>query len=190
MRKLRPLAPGNSNDAHVDSARLAQMLRVDHAGEMAAVEIYRAQKAVFAMAASNTNIFEKLSEQEKDEIAHKAAFDNILLERGIRPTIMAPIWKPAAWALGTVTALMGEAAAHACTEAVEEVIEEHYLAQENELGLTEGELRATIQKFREEETAHKNDAIASGAENAFAYPILSAFIKAGCRAAIAISQRV
>lgn len=190
MRKPRPIAPGNCVSSQDSKARLAQMLRVDHAGEMAAVEIYKAQKAVFAKTANNGNIYAQLDAQEKDEIIHKAEFDKILVERGIRPTIMAPIWKPAAWALGTVTALMGEKAAHACTEAVEAVIEDHYLSQEAELGIEEVELRATIAKFREEETKHKDDAIAFGAKDAIGYPILSAFIKAGCRAAIAISQRV
>ena len=190
MRKPRPMAPGNSAGAQIDKARLAQMLRVDHAGEMAAVEIYKAQKAVFARTANTGDIYGQLDAQEKDEIIHKVEFDKILNERGIRPTIMAPIWKPAAWALGTITALMGEKAAHACTEAVEAVIEEHYLSQEMELCATEADLRATIQKFREEETKHKEDAIAFGAKEAVGYPILSAFIKAGCRAAIGISQRI
>lgn len=189
MRKVRPLPPGKNSNTP-DKARIAQMLRVDHAGEMAAVEIYKAQKAVFARVNTNSDIFEQLDHQEKDEIIHKATFDKMLVERGIRPTLMAPIWKPAAWALGTITALMGEKAAHACTAAVEEVIEQHYLSQEAELGDNEAELLATITKFREEEVAHKEDALLHGAKEAPFHPILDAFIKTGCRTAIAISEKI
>ena len=39
---------------------------------------------------------------------------------------MAPIWRAAGFALGASTALVGERAVHACTEAVESVIEKHY----------------------------------------------------------------
>lgn len=191
MRKSRPIPPGNFNNAKtIDNARIGEMLRVDHAGEMAAVEIYRAQREVFERVKTNSDIKEKLASQEADEIIHKAKFDALLQANNIRPTLMAPIWKPAARVLGIATALMGEKAAHACTMAVEEVIEEHYQAQENELGNSNPELKSIITKFREEETAHKQDAIDSGAQDAFGFPLLSAIIKAGCRTAIAISQKI
>ncbi len=44
----------------------------------------------------------------------------------VRPTALSPVWNAAGFALGAATALLGEKAAHACTEAVETVIEEHY----------------------------------------------------------------
>lgn len=188
--KPRPIAPFELDKANLPSTQLARILRVDHAGEMAAVEIYRAQRKVFARAKTNSDIEAQLAHQEADEIEHKAEFDRLLVKHNVRPTIMEPIWKPAAQFLGYATALMGEKAAHACTVAVEEVIEGHYLSQEKELGDTNPELKKTIVKFREEETAHKNDALDSGAEQTPGYPILSAVIKAGCRAAIAISQRI
>jgi demethoxyubiquinone hydroxylase (CLK1/Coq7/Cat5 family) len=46
---------------------------------------------------------------------------------------MSPLWRAAAFALGAGTALLGEKAAHACTEAVETVIEQHYAGQIAEL---------------------------------------------------------
>ena len=189
-RRIRPKIPVEIKPNGQANGRIAQMLRVDQAGEMAAVEIYRAQRKVFARAKTNSDIEAQLAHQEQDEIKHKTEFDALLVKHNVRPTLMEPIWKPAAQILGYATALMGEKAAHACTVAVEEVIEEHYLSQEEELGGKYPELKATIVKFREEETAHKNDALQSGAEETFAYPLLSAFIKAGCRAAIAISQKI
>ena len=63
-----------------------------------------------------------------DEAEHLTAFDSLLNQHRVRPTLLAPVWRAAGFALGVGTALMGEKAAHACTEAVETVIEEHYAA--------------------------------------------------------------
>ena len=89
-----------------------------------------------------------------------------------------------------MTALLGESAAHACTEAVEEVIEDHYLKQSDRLGASDPELKATIDKFRADEIEHKQIAVDQGAKDAPGYPVLSALIKFGCRAAIRISEKI
>ena len=109
----------------------------------------------------------------------------------MRPTALSPVWNAAGFALGAATALLGEKAAHACTEAVETVIEEHYGDQVAELE-AEGdtELAAKLAKFRDEEIAHKDLAAAEGASEAPGYPILSALIRTGCRLAIRISEKV
>ena len=103
---------------------------------------------------------------------------------------MAPVWRVAGFGLGAVTALLGEQAAHACTEAVEEVIEEHYGRQSDELQGVENELKHVVDTFRAEEIAHKETAIGQGARHAPGYPVLSAVIKFGCRAAIRISEKI
>jgi ubiquinone biosynthesis monooxygenase Coq7 len=185
-RSSRPAAPGR----RFIQDRVAEMLRVDHAGEFGATRIYEGQRAVFSRLPGARRIAAQLAEQEADEAVHKAAFDKLLLERKVRPTLLGPIWGAAGFGLGVVTALMGEKAAHACTAAVEEVIEDHYREQIEELGDQEPELSAMISRFREEEIAHKKQAIAEGAKEAFGHPVLEAVIKAGCRVAIAVCQKV
>jgi ubiquinone biosynthesis monooxygenase Coq7 len=171
-------------------ARLAEMLRVDHAGELAAVHIYRGQRAVLNTAPSKDRIAFQLQEMEAHEAVHLARFDQILNERQVRPTLMTPVWRLAGFALGASTALMGEKAAHACTEAVETVIEDHYARQIAELGAREPALAAELSQFRDDELAHRDQAVAEGAKSAPAYPLLAAVIRAGCKAAIAISEKV
>jgi 3-demethoxyubiquinol 3-hydroxylase len=108
----------------------------------------------------------------------------------VRPTAMAPLWRLAGFALGAGTALMGDAAAHACTEAVENVIEQHYAGQIEELATRDPELAAELSKFRDEELAHRDTAVQEGARDAPAYALLSAVMGAGCRAAIKISEKL
>lgn len=172
------------------AVRLAEILRVDHAGELGAVHIYRGQRAVLNTAPGKDRIAFHLQEMESQEAAHLAAFDTLLNEHRVRPTLLAPVWRMAGFALGVGTALMGEKAAHACTEAVETVIEEHYADQIAELEDREPALAERLARFREEELAHRDTAIAEGAREAPGHAILSAVIRAGCRAAIKISEKV
>jgi ubiquinone biosynthesis monooxygenase Coq7 len=188
MTEPRPVPPRPG--AGGPAARLAEILRVDHAGELGAVHIYRGQRAVLNSARGHDRIAFQLQEMEAQEAVHLAAFDALLTERRVRPTAMAPLWRVAGFALGAATALIGESAVHACTEAVESVIEDHYAGQIAELAGDEPELAAELSRFREEELAHRDQALDEGARSAPAYPVLAAVIRAGCRAAIKISEKL
>jgi ubiquinone biosynthesis monooxygenase Coq7 len=96
----------------------------------------------------------------------------------------------AGFALGAATALMGEKAAMACTAAVEEVIEDHYAGQVQALGDEGGPLTATIQAFAADEADHRRRALDAGAEATPGYRLLSGAIKAGCRLAIKLSEKL
>jgi len=103
---------------------------------------------------------------------------------------LLPIWNIAGFALGAITAAMGEKAAMACTVAVEESIDQHYREQIERLGEDEQPLRDTIEKFRLEEVEHRDIGLENGAEQAFGYRLLSGAIRLGCKVAIAVSERV
>jgi ubiquinone biosynthesis monooxygenase Coq7 len=181
-----PPAPGPGAVA----ARRAEMLRVDHAGELAAVFIYRGQRAVFGHGQATARIRGQLEQMQAHEAEHLATFNERLTAERVRPTLFAPVWRAAAFTLGAATALMGEKAAHACTEAVESVIEGHYADQMDEIEARDPELAAELSRFRDEELAHHDLAVAEGAREAPGYTLLTAVIKAGCRAAIRISEKL
>jgi len=168
------------------------MLRVDHAGETAAVAIYRGQQAVFSKLPHKQELARDFAEMEAGEQVHLAAFDEALRERDERPTLMIGLWQGISYALGVGTALLGERAAHACTEAVEDVIEQHYQEQIDELDQTGAEpaLRDMFVQFREDELEHRDSAIAAGAKTAPGYGLLSSVIRAGCKTAIRISSKI
>jgi 3-demethoxyubiquinol 3-hydroxylase len=185
MRNHPPM-PGEG----VRERRLAEMIRVDHAGEYGAVHIYRGQRAVFDRIEGKAHAARVIADMEAGEQEHLKTFDRMIAERGVRPTLMAPLWRVMGFGLGAATALMGERAAHACTEAVEEVIEEHYGRQSQALKGVDAELKHVVDRFRADEIAHKDTAIEQGARDAFGYSVLSTVIKAGCRAAIRISEKI
>jgi len=165
---------------------LERILRVDHAGEYGAKRIYEGQLSVLKKAPSTPTIRHMLQQ----ELEHLDAFSRLLPQRRVRPTLLSPLWHAGGFAMGAATALLGEKAAMACTEAVEEVIDAHYARQIEALGEAEPELRATIEKFRAEEVEHRDTARAEGAAEAPGYPLLSRGIKAITRGAIWLSERI
>jgi ubiquinone biosynthesis monooxygenase Coq7 len=161
-------------------------IRVDHAGEYGAKRIYQGQLAVLG----RTKYGPMIEHMQAQEQVHLDTFSRLIAQRRVRPTALLPIWHVAGFALGAATALLGHRGAMACTVAVEEAIDEHYRAQEEALGEDEAELKAHIEKFRAEELEHRDIGLENEAELAPAYRLLSAAIKAGCKAAIRISERV
>lgn len=167
-------------------AEVARMIRVDHAGEYGAARIYEGQLAVLKDRKS-APIIKHMAEQEQ---RHLKTFTQMIGDRRVRPTALAPLWHMAGYALGAGTALLGERAAMACTVAVEEVIDEHYAEQRDALGEEEADLKATIEEFRLEELEHRDIGLENEAELAAAYPVLSTTIKRASRLAIWLSERV
>jgi ubiquinone biosynthesis monooxygenase Coq7 len=167
--------------------RAERMIRVDHAGEYGATRIYAGQLAVLGRGGKG----DLLRHMQAQEQQHLRTFNDLIIDRRVRPTALLPLWHVAGFALGAISAAMGEKAAMACTVAVEEAIDEHYGAQLATLNTAdEPELRQTVEKFRAEELEHRDTGLEHGAEQAVGYRLMSRFIKAGCRVAIAISERV
>lgn len=176
------------NDAQ-SRREIHAMIRVDQAGEFGATRIYRGQLAVMGDRAPHSREIAHMAEQEE---GHRARFDAVMAARGVRPTALQPFWAAAGYALGAATALLGPEAAMACTAAVEEEIDRHYTRQLDRLGESgaEPELAGMIAEFREDERAHRDAALAAGAERAPAYPLLSGAIRLGCRLAIRMAERI
>jgi ubiquinone biosynthesis monooxygenase Coq7 len=174
--------PGEISPAEI----VARMIRVDHAGEYGAKRIYQGQLAVLGRGAKG----DLLRHMQAQEQHHLDVFSAMIADRRVRPTALLPLWHVAGFLLGAATAAMGEKAAMACTVAVEEAIDEHYSRQAATLDAAEAPLRDTIEAFRAEELQHRDIGLRHGAEQAPGYRALSQAIKAGCRLAIAASERV
>ena len=167
---------------------IERMIRVNQAGEYGAVRIYEGQLSVLGGTAS-APVIERMAEQER---SHLETFNKLIPERRVRPTALLPFWHVAGFALGAGTALLGEKAAHACTVAVEEVIDEQYAGQVRRLkdeGV-ERDLLDTFEEFRLEEVKHKETGLELGARDAPGYEALTGLVKAGSRLAIWLSTRI
>ncbi len=167
------------------------MIRVDHAGECGAIQIYKGQLAVLGESQLADTLREMLTHEEE----HRQKFDELIRQRRVRPTVFSPLWHVGAYAIGALTAMMGQKAALACTVAVEEVIDAHYEEQKNALmqdhpdGSVDQDLLQTIVECQAEEVMHMNIALELGAEKAIGYRALTTVIKGISKSAIWLSKR-
>lgn len=186
-------APRTSRDQKRRST-VSEILRVDHAGETAAVAIYRGQAAALAVTGESTpETAQLLLDMEVGEQVHLVDIEAWIRARRARPSALLPVWAAAGWGMGFISGLLGEKAAMACTVAVEQTIGKHYDAQIETLqanGWDEPELTALLAKNRDEELEHLNTGLQHDAEGAPMYNALSAAIQSACKAGIEVSRRV
>jgi 3-demethoxyubiquinol 3-hydroxylase len=170
------------------SALLEQIARVDHAGEYGAKRIYEGQLAVLGKSSCG----DMIRHMRDQELEHLAYFEQQVRARQVRPTALMPLWHVGGFALGAITALMGQKAAMACTVAVEAVIDGHY---DEQLAMLqdvpeEAELKNRIEKFKEDEKEHHDTGLAHGAQQAPLYDVLYHMVAGVTRTAIELSKRI
>lgn len=193
--RLKPLTPAQRDF-------LSSALRVNQAGELAATLIYTYQTP--RVVAREPHLRPLMQHMHAQEVGHLATFDALLARHRVRPTALYPVWSVLASGLGWATAALGREAAMACTEAVETEIGDHYnnqirvllemVAQWEADGYdVDPELREllrTLRRIRDEELEHLDHAVEHEAQRAEPHWLLTGVIRAGCRGAIWVSERV
>ncbi|KAL6921717.1 hypothetical protein ACHAPO_006988 [Fusarium lateritium] len=194
-KNLKPLTQEQRD--FLDSA-----LRVNQAGELAAVLIYAAQSPI--LVCSKPHLRKLMAHMYDQEDGHFKTFNSLIHKHRVRPTAMYPMWSVMATGLGWSTAMMGYEAAMACTEAVETEIGGHYNeqirtllemvtqweAEGYEVGEELSNLVKTLRVIRDEELEHLDHAVEHDAQKAEPHWLLTGVIRAGCRGAIWVSERV
>ena len=170
--------------------KLEEFIRVDHAGERGAIKIYEGQLLALKTVVKNDELRKKIEEMQEHEREHSNYFENEIKKRNIEPTKFLPLWDLLGLGLGFGSTLIGKKAAMLCTASVEEVIDEHYQNQINQLENDEKELKNKIIKFRDDELHHKNIAYEEGATKKGFYSIMDKIIKTGSKIAINISEKI
>ncbi len=169
---------------------LEEIIRVDHAGERGAIKIYEGQLLALKTFKQDEELKRKIEDMKVHETEHYEFFDSEIKKRNIKPTRFLPVWDLLGITLGFGTAMLGKKAAMLCTASVEEVIDEHYQNQIDQIENDEKELKKKIIKFREDELHHKDIAYEQGATKDGLYSLFDKIIKTGSRIAINISEKI
>jgi ubiquinone biosynthesis monooxygenase Coq7 len=170
--------------------KIEEFIRVDHAGERGAIKIYEGQLLALNTIVKNDELKKKIEEMQIHEREHCNYFEKEIKKRNIKPTKFLPLWDLLGVGLGFGSTLIGKKAAMLCTASVEEVIDEHYQNQINQLKNDEKELKSKIIKFRDDELHHKDIAYEEGATKEGFYSIIDKIIKTGSKIAINISEKI
>ena len=173
-----------------DRKIIEQIIRVDHAGERGAIKIYEGQLLALNTIKKNEKLKSKINYMKDHEKKHYDFFDSEIKKRGIKPTVFLPLWDLMGVGLGFGSALLGKKATMLCTASVEEVIEDHYKDQLDQLEKDEKKLKDKILKFRNDEIHHKDIAYEFGASKDGLYTIMDKVIKTGSKIAINISKKI
>ena len=146
-----------------DKIKIEEFIRVDHAGERGAIKIYEGQLLALNTIVKDENLKKTIEEMKAHEKEHCQYFEKEIKKRNIQPTKLLPLWDLLGVGLGFGSTILGKKAAMLCTASVEEVIDEHYQNQINQLKSDEKELKKKIIKFRNDELHHKDIAYKKGA---------------------------
>ena len=138
----------------------------------------------------NDELKKKIEEMQVHEKEHCDYFEKEIKKRNIKPTKFLPLWDLLGVGLGFGSAIIGKKATMLCTASVEEVIDQHYQNQINQLKNDEKELKNKIVKFRNDELQHKDIAYEEGATKEGFYSIMDKIIKTGSKIAIGISEKI
>ena len=170
--------------------KIEEFIRVDHAGERGAIKIYEGQLLALNTIIKNDKLKKKIEEMQVHEKEHCDYFEKEIKKRNIKPTKFLPLWDLLGVGLGFGSAIIGKKATMLCTASVEEVIDQHYQNQINQLKNDEKELKKKIVKFRNDELQHKDIAYEEGATKKGFYSIMDKIIKTGSKIAIGISEKI
>lgn len=168
---------------------IQQMIRVNQAGEFGAKRIYEGM--IDYASPSEKPVLEHMLAQEKE---HLREFNQLMIEHKVRPTFLQPLWYMGGYLMGAVTARIDPKIAHACTIAVEDVIEKHYQEQLDVLQTVDDSrfehLKNTIARFRAEELEHHETATHQGGnEHPLSKPVHK-LVRKITKCAIFLSKRI
>ena len=170
--------------------KLEQFIRVDHAGERGAIKIYEGQLLALNTFIKDEELKKTIEEMKEHEHEHANYFEQEIKKRNIKPTKFLPLWDLLGVGLGFGSTILGKKAAMLCTASVEEVIDEHYQNQINQIESDEKKLKEKIIKFREDELHHKDIAYEKGASKDGIYSLFDKIVKTGSKIAIRISEKI
>ena len=170
--------------------KIEEFIRVDHAGERGAIKIYEGQLLALNTLVKDDAMKKTIEEMREHEREHADYFEKEIKKRGIRPTKFLPLWDLLGVSLGFGSTILGKKAAMLCTASVEEVIDEHYQNQIDQIESDEKELKKKIIKFRDDELHHKDIAYEEGATKKGLYSVMDKIIKTGSKLAIKISEKI
>jgi ubiquinone biosynthesis monooxygenase Coq7 len=136
----------------------AALMRVNHAGEVAAQALYHAQ----ALFARDPEVREFMLNAARDETDHLAWCETRLAELGSRPSLLKPLWYAGSFGIGTLAALMGDRASLGFVAETERQVEGHLKGHLDRLPDNDLRSRAIVEAMQHDEQGHGQQALGAG----------------------------
>jgi len=150
-------------------AEVERILRVDHAGEFGAINIYRAQLALARL--FYKDIVPKLEEMLGHEREHFRRFEAILKARRVRSCYALYIWAAGGAMVGFITGVLGRNAIWVCTDSIESTVLHHLEWQLSYLRVHDAEVHDAVLSIKGEEEAHRDFGQTNGVRSRIYAPV-------------------
>lgn len=150
--------PDNVQSAD-DRRHSAGLMRVNHAGEIAAQALYQGQ----ALTARVDSVRQAMQESAAEEIDHLAWCEARLEELDAKPSLLAPFWYAGSFAIGAAAGVAGDQWSLGFVAETERQVESHLDAHLNDIAAHDARSRAIIEQMKQDEIEHGNKAVALGA---------------------------
>ena len=158
----RPYPAADIVDAELDETErrhAAGLMRVNHAGEVAAQALYQGHAAV----ARDNAVEMQIQEAAVEEFDHLAWCERRLQELGETPSRLAPVWYAGSFLIGAASGLLGDRWSLGFIAETEKQVCEHLDSHLDGLPQDDRRSRAVVSQMREEEAEHGEHARAAGA---------------------------
>jgi len=152
-----PVAEGDLDEA--ERAHAAGLMRVNHAGEVAAQALYQGHAAV----ARDRSVAEQMQRAAEEEFDHLAWCEQRLAELGAGPSRLGPLWYGGAFLIGAASGVLGDKWSLGFIAETERQVCEHLERHLDGLPADDGRSRAIVARMHAEEATHGEDARAAGA---------------------------
>lgn len=145
--------------SNAESRHVTGLMRVDHAGEVAAQALYRAQ----GLTARDPAIRQAMRQAAAEEVDHLAWCERRLGELGGRPSLLDPFWYLGSFVIGSIAGLCGDRWSLGFVAETERQVVRHLDDHLARLPATDGKSRAVLARMRQDEGCHATAAVEAGA---------------------------
>jgi ubiquinone biosynthesis monooxygenase Coq7 len=151
----------NDNLNEFDRNNSANLMRVNHSGEVAAQGLYRGQ----ALTARLEGTREKMDHAALEELDHLSWCNKRLEELNDRPSLLNPIWYGLSFGMGAIAGAAGDKWSLGFVHETEEQVVNHLEEHLEKLSTEDKKTIAILKQMRIDEAQHSQEALESGAEN-------------------------
>jgi ubiquinone biosynthesis monooxygenase Coq7 len=149
----------DANLTQAEKRHAAGLMRVNHAGEIAAQGLYRGQAALSRSSATR-EFMQRAAAEEGD---HLAWCEQRLHELDSRPSLLNPLWYVGSFAMGAAAAVLGDSLSLGFVTETERQVEGHLASHLDRLPANDQRSRQIVEQMKADEAAHAQAARSAGA---------------------------